>query len=363
MKRLGLILFTCLPLLLISQDSDYYTFTNMEKFELTEKGAAHFAKLALSCIQKEYPNKLNQVLPGPEMLQSPQALHPAFYGCFDWHSSVHGHWMLVRILKLFPEMSMATKIRDAISENITPENIAQEVVYFKQASKSWERMYGWAWLLKLGEELMTWEDQQGKSWYSALQPLCEEIVDRYMQFLPTQTYPVRTGVHPNTAFGLSFAWDYAESSGSQALLDLIKERAQYYYSDDRHCPAGWEPSGEDFLSPCLEVAALMGRVHNYRDFNKWWKKYMHDKDLEGLLTPADVSDRSDPKIVHLDGLNLSRAWNYYFLFPIVDCAKTSKKMRHAANGHLRVTIPNVASEHYEGSHWLASFAVYALSQQ
>ena len=351
------------PSISMSQHESLYHITEFEKMELTEAGASHFARLALACVHKEYPNKLNQVLSGEEMLKSPQVLHPAFYGCFDWHSSVHGHWMLVKILKMFPQLPERAEIVKALESNLTKANINAEVEYFAQSSKSWERMYGWAWLLQLQNELSSWNDAQAKKWANNLQPLSNVIEERYRTFLPTQQYPVRTGVHPNTAFGLSFAWDYAKSIGDTDFMDLIRTRAIDYYSYDKNVPASWEPSGEDFLSPALETAALMSRVLDYRAFNKWWKKYMKDKELEHILSPADVSDRSDPKIVHLDGLNLSRAWNFYLLFPKIDCAKTSKKMRAAANEHLKRTIPNVASTHYEGSHWLASFAVYALSRQ
>ncbi len=331
------------------------------QLQLTAEGATHFASLALDCIHQEYPNKLNQVLPDSSMLQSPKSLHPAFYGCFDWHSAVHGHWMLIRLLKRFPDLPKGKEIREKIAQNITPANIAQEVAYFQQASKSWERMYGWAWLLKLSEELYTWNDQQGQYWYTTLQPLSKAIVERYQQFLPLQHYPVRTGVHPNTAFGLSYAWDYAQTTNEKALLQLIENRAKDYYQNDQNCPAGWEPSGEDFLSACLEEAALMSRVLPKKEFSHWLKNFLPEQAFAVYEQPAEVSDRSDPKLVHLDGVNLSRAWCMYKLLPYVKDKALQNRILKAAQKHLEATIPFIASEHYEGTHWLASFAVYALT--
>ncbi len=328
---------------------------------LSQKGASHFAGLALSCLQQEYPNKLNQVLSDNRQLQEPHVLHPAFYGCFDWHSSVHGHWMLIKILKDFPKIPEAKEIRKKINENLSPENIAGEVAYFKNCSKSWERMYGWSWLMKLSEELYFWKDEQGQQWSKNLQPLTDAIIQRYMQFLPIQSYPVRTGVHPNTAFGLSFAWDYAQLSGHLELKTLIEERAKDYYWSDANCPADWEPSGEDFLSACLEEANLMQRVLKKDEFEVWFNEFLPEDKLESLLEPADVSDRSDPKIVHLDGLNLSRAWCFYRIASQIKNVEKKGALIEAAALHLEETVPNIASEHYEGSHWLASFVVYALS--
>lgn len=333
------------------------------QLSLTEAGASHFAQLALNCLQQEYPNKLNQVLNDASHLKSPSMLHPAFYGCFDWHSAVHGHWMLVRLLKKFPQLPEAAEIRKKLAENLSPENIAGEVNYMKSASKSWERTYGWAWLLKLAEELHTWDNKQGQQWAKNLQPLTDIFIDRYFTFLPVQVYPVRTGVHPNTAFGLSFAWDYANTTKHKALMELIKKRAMDYYFEDQNCPAGWEPSGEDFLSACLEEANLMQKILSKADFNQWFKKFLPEEQLDSLCIPADVSDRSDPKIVHLDGLNLSRAWCFYGMLPYIEQKELKKQLTEAAKTHLQSTVPHIASEHYEGTHWLASFAVFALSGQ
>ncbi len=361
--RFQILLFCfVLPVSLYAQVQGNSYLSKDEKgwLQFTEAGASHFANLALSCIQKEYPNKLNQVLKDERGIKNPKKLHPAFYGCFDWHSSVHGHWMLIRLLKSFPDLPEAKEIRRLLNENLSESNIKEEVVYFEAASKSWERMYGWSWLMKLSEELYDWNDRDGKQWKRNLQPLTDAIVQRYMDFLPKQTYPVRTGVHPNTAFGLSFALDFAKKAGRTDFAMLIESRARDYYLEDEDCPADWEPSGEDFLSACLEEANLMSRVLSKDDFTKWFRKFLPKQKLKALGRPAEVSDRSDPKLVHLDGVNLSRAWSIYGLLPYVKKRKLRKLLLEAAEEHLNATVPYIASEHYEGTHWLASFAVYAL---
>ena len=330
---------------------------------LTEKGASHFAQLALHCIDQEYPNKLNQVLPDSTLLQEPQVLHPAFYGCFDWHSAVHGHWMLIRLLKQFPGLPDAALIREKLGRNLRPENIQGEIAYLATEGGSWERLYGWAWLLKLAEELYTWDDPQGRQWYAALAPLADAFVGKYLAFLPVQEYPVRTGVHPNTAFGMAFAWDYAKTLGLDSLRQLLEERAVFYYASDKNCPATWEPSGEDFLSPCLQEADLMRRVLPVDQFQAWWIAFLPQEQLASLLSPVGVADRSDPKIVHLDGLNLSRAWCFYGIAGALQDAAEKRQLYEAAARHLQASLPYVVSPHYEGSHWLASFAVYALNSK
>ena len=329
---------------------------------LTEPGATHFARLALDCIHREYPNKLNQTLESAEFLRSPSALHPAFYGCFDWHSSVHGHWMLVKLLTLFPELPEREAIVAGLTTSLSADNIAGEVAYFAHESGSWERTYGWAWLLQLAMELGEWDDPLGETLATNLAPLTSLIRDRYIEFLPRQDYAIRTGVHPNTAFGLSFALDYARAAGDTELEDSVIAAALRYYADDKDCPLSWEPSGEDFLSPCLEEAALMARVLPPGDFPAWIDGFLPGLDDPAALVPATVSDRTDGKIVHLDGLNLSRAWNLYVISGHLDDERRIAGCRNRAREHLAASLPYVASEHYEGSHWLGSFAVYALTR-
>jgi hypothetical protein len=330
------------------------------------EAASSLSQLAMRCIRREYPNKLSHVLNDDSDVQSPETLHPAFYGCFDWHSAVHGHWMLVRIIRLFPELPEADEIRMALDENLTAENVLLEVKYFdREDRKSFERTYGWAWLLKLAAELHGWDDAGAARWRENLEPLVKVIVERYMDFLPRQTYPIRRGVHANTAFGIAFALDYARTAENRELENLLKERSMTYYANDAECPAGYEPGGDDFFSPCLMEADLMRRVMTPEEFEKWLSRFLpglHRGEPRGLLEPAVVSDRSDPKIVHLDGLNLSRAWCMKGIASVLAPGNPLKeRLVSSANLHARETFSHVASGHYEGEHWLASFMIYMLS--
>ena len=333
---------------------------------LTEERASHFAALALKGICREYPNKPDHVLNGPADVCTPRTLHPAFYGCFDWHSAVHGHWMLVRLLRLFPELPEGKTARHLMSINLTAANLRAEAAYLHAPNRqSFERMYGWAWLLKLAHELHGWEDEDGRIWSGNLLPLTNAIVAGYMNFLPKQKYPIRTGVHPNTAFGLAFALDYARQARAYPLEQLVSERACTYYQGDADYPASWEPGGEDFFSPSLVEADLMRRVLAPTQFQAWFHSYLPGISRgrpETLLEPAVVTDRNDPKLVHLDGLNLSRAWcmrNIASALPEEDPARAvllSSAIRHA-----EAALEHVASGDYLGEHWLASFAVYHFS--
>lgn len=332
------------------------------QFDLTLKGANHFAALALHCIEQEYPNKPGHVVHNAEEVQNPRTLHPAFYGCFDWHSAVHGHWMLVRLLKLYPDMDQAADIRAALARNITPATIAVETAYFQEPGrKSFERTYGWGWLLTLQSELLTWDDSLGNALALTLQPLADVIANLYIDFLPRQTYPNRTGEHPNTAFGLRLAWDYAKINRTDSLQNATLAAADRYFLSDRACPGHYEPGGSDFLSPCLEEADLMRRLLAPEEFVEWYNAFFPEIP-SSYLTPATVSDRTDGKLVHLDGLNLSRIWCMKGLISALPETHphrdTWEKM---ASEHLTVTLPNIASGNYEGEHWLASFAVYALT--
>ena len=331
---------------------------------LNMETASNFARIALDCVQREYPNKLSHVMNDSTEVKPPHEIHPAFYGCFDWHSSVHGHWMLLRLLKLYPNLPEAVEIRDVLEENLRAAHIRREVAYLEQPSrKSFERTYGWSWLLKLSAELLDWEDPDAARWRRNLEPLADNIVKRYLDFLPRQTYPIRRGVHANTAFGLAFALDYAEVAGEGELQQMIIERSLDYFMQDHGCPGSWEPDGDDFLSSCLIEADLMARILKGNKFGEWFHDFLPGLEAGepgNLLNPAVVSDRSDPKIVHLDGLYLSRAWCYYRIaasLPADDPARDiilSSAQRHASSAR-------VVSGNYEGEHWLASFAVYMLS--
>jgi hypothetical protein len=331
-----------------------------ERLPLTLELANELAELPIKCMDQEYPNKLGQVLASSDNLGQPHELHPAFYGCFDWHSAVHGHWMLVKLLKSFPELEKADTIRQKLAINLTAENIEKEVAYFQQKQeRSYERTYGWAWLLKLAEELDSWDDPQAKEWSANLQPLTDLIVKRYMDFLPKLLYPIRVGEHPNTGFGLSFAYDYAKTTGHAELQTLIEERAKTYFLTDADCPLNWEPSGFDFLSPCLEEADIMRRVLSKEAFKTWFDAFLPQlTKQDAVFSPGKVSDRSDGKLVHLDGVNLSRAW---CLYSITEAIPEYTHLTNMANEHLNFTLKNIAEDDYAGGHWLASFAIYALT--
>ena len=348
------------PAIFASQMNDGMSFN--------DKQASHFAALALKCVAREYPNKPEHVINNASEVKSPQALHPAFYGCYDWHSSVHGHWMLVRLLKTFPGMPEAAQIRSALEANLTAENIQAEVAYMKQPNRqSFERTYGWAWALKLAEELQTWNDADGKRWSSNLQPLADLLGKSYRTFLPKQNYPIRTGVHPNTAFGLAFALDYAKTTGDRELEALLDERSRTYFAKDVNYPGDWEPGGEDFFSAALMEADLMRRVMKPREFAAWFHRFLPGVakgNPEALLSPAVVTDRTDPKLVHLDGLNLSRAWCMRSIaraLPANDPARAV--LASSAAKHATAALAHVASGDYAGEHWLASFAVFLLSTE
>ena len=333
---------------------------------LTESQASHFAKLALKCVNREYPNKPEHVLNDSQDVRNPKALHPAFYGCYDWHSSVHGHWMLVRLLRLFPNLPESSDIRRSLGDNLSEENIRVETAYLKQKNRqSFERTYGWAWLLKLAEELSLSDDADAKLWAKNLGPLADALVESYLSFLPKQTYPIRTGVHPNTAFGLAFAYDYASTSGNEKLAALISERSRTYFSNDRNYPGSWEPGGEDFFSPALMEGDLMRRVMKPAEFRKWFDLFLPQLAAgkpASLLKPAIVTDRSDPKLVHLDGLNLSRAWCMRSIAKALPANDPARKvLAKAAKAHAQNALAHVASGDYAGEHWLASFAIYLLS--
>ena len=318
--------------------------------------------LPLGCIETEYPNKLGQTLENPEAMGEPHELHPAFYGCFDWHSSVHAHWSLVSLLKQFPKIEKKEAIRETLKKSLSAENIQGEVAYFKRAeSDSFERTYGWAWLLKLAEELKTWEDPLGQELAANLEPLTSIIVEKYKEFLPKLNYPIRVGEHTNTAFGLVLAYDYAEATENQEFLDLIKKQAQEFYLKDDDCPVSWEPSGYDFLSPCLSEIDIMRRVLPKNAFSLWVDDFMPQIKKEDFeMEVGEVSDRTDGKLVHLDGLNFSRAWLFYGLanqYP-----EQFGHLKSIANEHVAYSFPNVVGDSYEGGHWLGTFAIYALQE-
>lgn len=333
---------------------------------LTAGLASQLAELPLQCIQREYPNKTAHIIESQtDAKLTPRQLHPSFFGCFDWHSSVHGHWMLVRLLKDTPNLPGAERIRAALSVSFQPEALRGEVEYFRKfaLSKTFERTYGWAWLLKLDQELREWDDPEARQWSRNLQPLTDLIVEMWSAFLPKQTYPNRTGVHPNTAFGMAFAVDWARAAKHEQFEHQLLDRARSYFGTTAAVSAVQEPDGTDFLSPALEVADLMRRVLPPPAFRIWFNRYLSPAGLANLMRAPTVSDRTDYQIVHLDGLYLSRAW---CLFGVARAlppgSPQSRDLRLAAKRLLEKAIPHVTAGNYGGEHWLASFAVYAMSQ-
>lgn len=323
------------------------------------KAANHLAQMPLNCVETEYPNKLGQTLGSDQDLKTPRQLHPAFYGCFDWHSAVHGHWSMVALLKNFPQIDEKEKLRSVLKMHISKENISKEVEYFQgKHNKSWERTYGWAWLLKLSEELHGWDDDLARELEGNLLPLSQLISEKFMEFLPKLHYPIRVGEHPNTAFGMSFAWDYAVAVNDEKLKAIIAMRAKDFYYKDVACPMNWEPGGFDFLSPCLQEVDIMRKVLDKKEFMLWLNRFLPQlADMKFSLRPGVVSDRTDGKLVHLDGVNFSRAW---VLYALGNQYPEYKHLIKVADEHVAKSLPYVVGDSYEGGHWLGSFAIYAL---
>jgi len=336
--------------------------TEVEPVVLSLEQAEKLVKMPLACLEQEFPNKLGQTLASENDLKKPSELHPAFYGCFDWHSSVHAHWSLISLLKQFPNLAKAEEIKQLLQDHLSKENIQQELAYFnKEQNKTYERTYGWAWLLKLAQEIHTWEDPIAKELEANLAPLTKKIVSNYQAFLPKLNYPIRTGEHENTAFGMSFAYDYAVATENQKLKDLIATRAKDFYLSDDNCPIAWEPGGFDFLSPCLEEIHLMQNVLAEQTFKLWLKDFMPEisnKDFD--LEIGEVSDRKDGKLVHLDGLNFSRA---AVLFSLAAKYDNLNHLKPVAEKHLSSSFSNLTDDSYEGGHWLTTFAIYAYNKR
>ncbi len=332
---------------------------NFTPTKLTLKIANQLVALPLQCIQQEYPNKLGQVITDKNDLQTPSELHPVFYGCFDWHSAVHGHWSLVRLLKEFPDLEKSESIRALLESQFSKEKIQQEIDYFDaEYNQSYERTYGWAWLLKLSAELKSWDDPLGKKLAENLKPLSQLIATKYAAYLPKLKYPIRVGTHSNTAFGLSFAHDYALAYKDTVFADLISKRAKEFYLKDIGCPIDWEPSGYDFLSPCIEEVDIMRKILTKDEFLSWVDAFLPQLKENSFDMPVgEVSDRTDGHLVHLDGVNFSRAWCFYGLANQYD---EFKHLKEVANTHIAYSLPNLVGDDYEGGHWLASFAINAM---
>jgi hypothetical protein len=327
---------------------------------LTAAEAARLAGIALGHVEREYPNKPDHSLAGPADARTPSELHPVFYGSYDWHSCVHSHWLLARLLRLFPEGDRAADIRALFDRQLVPAKVAGECAYLKApTARGFKRPYGWAWLLKLAAELARLPDPR---WSQALQPLTEIFAQRFRDFLPVAPYPVRVGTHFNTAFGLRMAADHAEGAGDAALLALLRDTARRWYGDDTDCPAWGEPGGDDFLSSALIEAECMRRLLPAAEFAPWFGRFLPrlaERQPATLFRPARVTDRSDGKIAHLDGLNLSRAWCFRALAAALPAAGAAV-LAEAAEAHYAAALPHLTGD-YMGEHWLASFALLALT--
>jgi len=340
-------------------------FSTLFSQSLSEDAARRLARLPLHCIITEFPNKTSHTADSAsDAILLPSQLHPSFYGCLDWHSSVHGHWLLVKVLKEFPSISIRDSIINVLNNSFQAEKISGEAAYFSKfkTTATYERTYGWAWLLKLDQELLTWNDPLAKQWHAALQPLTQKVVQLWKNFLPKQTYPNRSGVHPNTAFGLVFAIDWARQVRDTSFENLIISKSKAYYLNSVDTPAYLEPDGSDFLSPSLEIADLMRRILSKTSFVNWLNKFYEPRSIARITQMPVVSDRTDFQIVHLDGLSLSRAWCMKGIASQLPASHPlKKKFETTAATFLKQALPNVTSGNYGGDHWLASFALYALS--
>ncbi len=330
--------------------------------------AERFARLALSCVHKEYPNKIAHVLQGDADVRPPRELTPAFYGCYDWHSAVHGHWLLARLARDFPDAPFAREARQALGQSLTPSNIAAEASYLAGPGRaSFERPYGLAWPLQLAAELRSWPDADARAWSAALEPLEKAAVRRLTEWLPKLRYPIRIGEHDQTAFAFGLVWDWTRVAKDDATRALLESRTRDFYLGDRDCPLAYEPSGQDFLSPCLAEADLMRRVLPAERFAEWLTTFLRAVPRDGSggwLKPAEVTDRADPKLAHLDGLNLSRAWMLEGIargLPAMDPRRSS--LLATARAHRDAALPAVTGEHYEGGHWLGTFATYLVTAE
>lgn len=334
-----------------------------------EGEAARFARLALASVVREFPNKPMHVHVGPESARSPRALHPSFFGSFDWHSAVHGHWLLARLLREFPQAEFAGEARAILDAHLAPERIAAEAAYFdEESNRSFERMYGWAWALRLTAELQVAAaagDEGARRWRDQLRPLEETLVRRTREYLPRLSFPIRTGVHPDTGFALAQILDYARLTGDGETEALIVARARAWYGGDAGWNFAFEPSGEDFFSSGLNACDLMRRVLPPAEFSAWLDRFwpgLARGDAGPLAEPARVSDPTDGRIVHLAGLDLSRAWTMRGVASALPAGDARRALlERLAAEHARVGLDYVFSGHYEGEHWLASFAVYLLS--
>jgi hypothetical protein len=336
--------------------------------QLDRAAASKFVALSLDCVDKPYPNKPDHVLDSDSSLRPSRDNTPSFYGCFDWHSSVHGHWAMLRVLNRFPDLAQAPAIRAAFDRHLTEANLSRELVFFQaESNKTLERPYGWGWLLRLAAELHTSPLKEARPWEAAVQPLAKHLSSRLVDYLSRLSAPIRAGTHANTAFALVHALDYAVALNDAKLGSEIKDKARTFYFKDRHCPTSYEPSGEDFLSPCLVEADLMRRVLSQSEFRSWLDTFLPPltaPEFQPLRSPVEVRDRQDPRIGHLLGLSLQRAWGLEAIASsLADTDPRRPVYQRIANLHHHEALAQMFDSGYGGAHWLASFAIYSLSSQ
>lgn len=343
-----------------------YAFIVQSQELLTDSMALKLAEMPLHCINQEYPNKPGHTYNGTdEVGLSPKGLHPVFYGCFDWHSSVHGHWMLLRVLRHFPNLEGKEEIIETLANSFQKEKLQHEANYFSRykLAARFERTYGWAWLLKLDEELQKSTIPQAEKWHKNMKPLTDTIVKQWKAYLPKQTYPNRTGVHPNSAFALGFAIDWARAVGDVEFEKALEEKAIAFYGSEENTPAYLEPNGSDFFSPSLEIADLMSRIYSPREFEVWFQAFLNDKGLRNIAEIPIVSDLSDYQTVHLVGLSFSRAWCMRNIAQKLSDENPRKVfLLETSQKLIKNGLPLLFQGNYGGGHWLASFAVHSLSK-
>lgn len=332
---------------------------------LSREQAMRFVSLPLAGLRREYPNHLMHLLNGAQDARTPSALHPVFYGCYDWHSAVHGYWLLAHCARSFPDLPQGASIQELFAEHFTAAKMQGEIDYLQQPGRTtFERPYGWGWLLKLADELRQWPLPQAAQWHALLQPLAQLLRARLIEFLPRQRQPIRTGTHYNTAFALLLALDHARGEADAALESSVCEAALRYYAADTEYPSRYEPGGDDFLSGALTEAALLAALLPQAEFSGWFGRFLPELAAgrgDPLLVPAEIGDRDDPKIVHLDGLHLSRAWCLRRIAAALPDAHPARpSLRDGARRLQDAGLPHVASGNYNGEHWLASFAALAL---
>jgi len=340
----------------------------MNATSLDSATAERLANLALACVHRPYPTKIGHVLNSDQDVKLPREMTPAFYGCYDWHSSVHGHWMLARLARTFPHAPLAQRSKAELAQSLTVANLQQEANYLNgEGRASFERPYGLAWLLQLAAELHEWNDRDAKKWSAALQPLEAACIRRLEDWLQKLSHPVRSGEHSQTAFSAGLILDYARATGHRDLQALLESKIREFYWKDRACPLNYEPSGEDFLSPCIAEADAVRRIVKGDEFASWLTAFLPGLPADGSagwLAPAVVTDPSDGRLAHLDGLNLSRAWMLNgIIAALPDKDPRLRSLRAAGDAHANDGLRSVTGEHYEGGHWLGSFAIYLLTNR